>query len=323
MICAISVGCCLLLCDAVASSFGRVPAPGKRSEQALLASRHPTFLHEFRVGVKRARDASYGDGQGASTHSSVHHWIRLLVGLGLSPFRPVDPISPLALKLCELDVVDLYAWWLVTQQGVNHETAKGYCGTVDMWHERETGVRLAGGMGMGRVYRMLDGYANGVGVPPPRRVRLGVRPRDLRVGIDACFDPSVPSDVNRAACLETATVAVLRGGDGITLGSRKQWDPAWCTTRADIRFQYSAGGAPTGCVIYAINCKARGVESKRKLPRYCRCVAATFLLVISFTISLRWSTGCRSPRVPRLLCSATLPPIACLVSSACAMMCAW
>lgn len=246
---------------------GRVPAPGKQSERALLAARHPAFLAEFRAGVKRARDASFGDGQGARTHTAVLHWVRLLQGsLGFSPFRPIDPVAPLREKLSEMEVADLYAWWLVAHQRVNHETAKGYVGIVNKWHERETGIALAGGISLRRTYDMLDGYARDVGVPPARLERLGVRPRDLRVGIDAVFDPADPLHFNRASLLETATVGVLRGGDGISRGPKRTFDPAWATTRADVTF--FPPHAPRMVRVMAINCKARGVEARRKLPRY-------------------------------------------------------
>lgn len=224
-------------------------------------------MEEFRLGVKRARDASFGDGQGARTHSSVSHWIRLLTCLRLTPFRPLDPMSPLSAKLSELDVCDLYAWWLVQHQRVNHETAKGYLGIVNAWHDRETGIGLAAGMKLTRVYRMLDGYARASGVPPARIQRLGVRPRDLCAGIDAVFSPSSAGDVNRASLLVVALVAVLRAGDGVTVSSRRRFCPSVSTTRADVQF-FPDERSPTHVRFMAVNCKARGVEAKRKLPRY-------------------------------------------------------
>ena len=252
-----------------ADKFRRLPAPASNTERALVEARQPGFLASFRVGFKRAIDAQHGDGHGGSTHAAVAHWIRLILGsLGLNPIRPVDPISPLRLKLCELDLLHLYGWWCVAHLGVSYETAKGYVGTVDSWHRRYQGVGLAGDMGTSAVYRMLDGYARDVGVPPERIKRLGVRPRDLGVGIDQVFTTSSAAHANRAALLQTATVGVLRGGDGISLGARKLWDAAVCCNRGDVSFQFGRDGRPTACRLMAINCKAKGVEAKRKLPRY-------------------------------------------------------
>ena len=74
--------------------------------------------------------------------------------------------------------------------------------------------------------------------------------------------------------METALVAVLRGGDGITLPPKKRFIPSDLassfplTTRADITFLRSASGDVICVQIMCINCKAKGVEARRKLPRF-------------------------------------------------------
>ena len=88
------------------------------------------------------------------------------------------------------------------------------------------------------------------------------------------MDPSLPTDANLATLFETALVAVLRGGDGLALSKGKRFDPGDLehsfplSTRADLTFLLDDEGKPTCAKLMAINSKAKGVEARRKLPRY-------------------------------------------------------
>ena len=92
--------------------------------------------------------------------------------------------------------------------------------------------------------------------------------------IDSDMDPSLPTDANLATLFETALVAVLRGGDGLALSKGKRFDPGDpehsfpLSTRADLTFLLNDKGEPTCAKLMAINSKAKGVEARRKLPRY-------------------------------------------------------
>ena len=102
-----------------------------------MAIRQPGFLEAYRAGAQAARDASCADGAGNDTHTAINHWHRFTVlGLGVDMRRPLDTTESLARKLAEVDLVEAYAWWLVTQVGVNWETAWSYVGTLNAWHER-------------------------------------------------------------------------------------------------------------------------------------------------------------------------------------------
>ena len=231
-----------------------------------MAASQPGFLEAYREGSAEARDANHGDGKGGSTHPAVNHWIRLLVfGLKMDPLRPVEPHSPLQTLLAEVDVVECYAWWLITQVGVNHETAKGYVSTVNAWHRRRTHIDLAGGFPLKRVNECCDGLARLKGVAPPRLKRIGVRPRLLRAGIDIMFPTVTASSLNRAAALETIMATVRRAGE-VAVGGKWKWDAQRHPTRNDVTFQYDNQGNVVYATVHCVNSKARGVEAKRKLP---------------------------------------------------------
>ena len=97
----------------------RVPNPGTVAERHIMAASQPGFLEAARDGVLAARNASCVDGAGNSSHTAVISWTRFTVlGLGISSRRPLDPIaSSLDQKLCEVDVVEAWAWWLVQHVG--------------------------------------------------------------------------------------------------------------------------------------------------------------------------------------------------------------
>ena len=123
----------------------RVPNPGTVADRHVMAASQPGFLGACRAGVNAARAATCADGHGNSTHPAVQHWGRFtIIGLQVRMQRPLDPmITPLERKLEEVALVDAFAWWLVTQVGVNTETAWSYVCTVNAWHERNCGVGLA------------------------------------------------------------------------------------------------------------------------------------------------------------------------------------
>ena len=226
------------------------------------------FLGACRAGVNAARAATCADGHGNSTHPAVQHWGRFtIIGLQVRMQRPLDPmITPLERKLEEVDLVDAFAWWLVTQVGVNTETAWSYVCTVNAWHDRICGVGLAAGFPLDRVHGMLQGLQRLSGQPIARRRRIGVRPAHLRAGIDARLAPAAnAAHANKAALMETALVALARAAELAASRARGGFVPARHPSRRDVRFDF-CNGVLTGCTIWIINCKARGPEYLRKLP---------------------------------------------------------
>jgi hypothetical protein len=182
--------------------------------------------------------------------------------------RPLDPLATsLERKLEEVDLIDAWAWWLVTQVGVNTETAWSYVCTANAWHDRVFGVGFAGGMSLQRVHHMLQGLQRLSGLPIARRRRIGVRPGHLARGIAARLRPRVvPLHANVATCMEVALVALARAGELVASRVGMAFDAARHPSRADVTFEYDAAGSPTACTLWIINSKARGAERLRKLP---------------------------------------------------------
>ena len=248
----------------------RVPAPGTVAERHLMSVRQPGFLELYRDGAARAHNATVVRGDGNCGHTAVQSWGRFAIqGLGVPMVRPLDPLaSSLAQKLAEVDLVESWAWWNVTQVGVSTETAWQYVGVMNAWHERATGVRIAGGMLLTRVRSMLDGLQTLSGRPVTRRRRVGVRPARLREGIDAVMRPASDAlDANYAALMEVGLVALARCGE-LAVG-RGAFDQRRHPARADVQFAWRGGvvgGERLETTIHIVNSKARGAERFRKLP---------------------------------------------------------
>ena len=235
----------------------------------MIAAAQPGFLEQYRAGATQAHNASCKDEKGNLTHSAVQHWSRFtILALKLPMLRPLDPMTTsLAVKLGEVDLVEMYAWWLVTQVGVNTETAWSYVSTVNAWHHRATGVYLAANNPLIRVKHMLDGLQRLSGEPVPRRKRIGVRPAHMCAAIAAKYGVEARNRdaSNWAALFETALVALARAGELASNLPRGAFDPKRHPSRADVTFEYTADGQPCKCSIWIVNSKARGAEALRKI----------------------------------------------------------
>ena len=250
----------------------RVARPGSACEQAVIAVAQPGFVEAYRAGAKRAHDATVKDGVGNNTHSAVQHWGRLLVmGLKIPMLRPLDSMTtPLARKLAEVDLVEMYAWWLVTQLGTcNTETAWNYVSIVNAWHFRATGTYLAAGMDLQRVKNMLSGLQRLTGQPVPRKRRIGVRAQHLSAGMAATYrqstDQSISArDANFEAALSSGFCALARACEVASGLPRGEFDPGRHPTRADVQFS-CRNGVPVKCAIWIVNSKAKGAEARRKV----------------------------------------------------------
>ena len=234
-----------------------------------MAAANPDFLERFREGVASARAAQCADGRGNDSHSAVKHWCRF-VTLGLKferVIRPFDPLhTPLDVKLCEVDLVEAYAWWLVTQVGVLTSTAWDYVTVVNAWHRRQCGVGLAGDFPLTRVQKMLDGLQRTMGCPTPRRKRIGVRSTHLRDGMRLAYgDITNARDACFAALMATAFAGVLRAGELASGYPRGAFVAIRHPSRQHLRFTLDASGQPVRCVLQIVNSKARGAEGLRLL----------------------------------------------------------
>ena len=227
------------------------------------------FFELAEQGIIDALKASYHDNAGASSATGVRHWIRFTtIGLRQAAIRLLDPAAPIAKKLEEEDLVMRFGWWLVTQVGVQTETAEKYVSTVLAWHRRWHGVGIGGDMQMHRLHAMWKGmeklHFRGQTVHREQK-RWGVRPQWLARAISTakaqCINAGPYSTVlhlNYSAAMECAFAGMLRGIEVCPT----HFDPKTEPTRNDVTF--GDGFA----ILYCRNSKAKGKDRLRKLPVY-------------------------------------------------------
>jgi hypothetical protein len=110
---------------------------------------------------------------------------------------------------------------LVKIRGVLPKTAACYFSNVQGWHSREHGVKLAGGLKLGRLPEMLKGLRRMVG-DKPRKVRRAISPQMLRKAFDKFLDPRDPFHANIRAALACALQGLLRSQEFcVRQGSRR------------------------------------------------------------------------------------------------------
>jgi hypothetical protein len=250
------------------SAAAELPSPNSRQQRDVLMASQPQFLAACTAGIEAARRAQCADGTGNTNSTAVRSWGRFTTyGLRTHMQRTeVRPDSPWIQRMAEVDIVESWAWWLVTQVGVAPSTAKDYMHTANAWHERWVGYGLGAGLPLTRVSKMLDGLARLQGAPPPRRLRIGVRPKHLRQAIDAGLDTRDPLNANYATAFEVCLVAIARAGEIASGLPRGAFDVLRHPSRADLTFEYDRAGNPISATIMIVNSKARGIEARRKVP---------------------------------------------------------
>ena len=250
------------------STAAELPSPNSRQQRDVLMASQPQFQAACTAGIEAARRAQCADGTGNTNSTAVRSWGRFTTyGLHTHMQRTeVRPDSPWIQRMAEVDIVESWAWWLVTQVGVAPSTAKDYMHTANAWHERWVGYGLGAGLPLTRVSRMLDGLARLQGAPPPRRLRIGVRPKHLRQAIDAGLDTRDPLNANYATAFEVCLVAIARAGEIASGLPRGAFDVLRHPSRADLTFEYDSAGNPISAKIMIVNSKARSIEARRKVP---------------------------------------------------------
>ena len=182
--------------------------------------------------VARAMAASMADGKMGRSSTGVRAWHAFCAEERTPADRPIDPLSPLWVKLQEEQLAMQFVCALVQDRGVSAHTAACYFGQVQGWHSKEHGIRLAAGMKLSRLPAMLKGLRKILG-DQSRAVRRGIAPQALKRAMDLVLDPNNPSHANIRAALSVALQGLLRGAEfacdpGVT------WAPARHLTRADI-----------------------------------------------------------------------------------------
>tara|TARA_B110001450_G_scaffold108375_1_gene102539 strand:- start:199 stop:1950 length:1752 start_codon:yes stop_codon:yes gene_type:complete len=191
-------------------------------------SRPARSWHPLDAFVNKALDQASRDGKRGRTHTGVKAWFSFCEEtMGTQADRPLDPNAPLWAKLEEEWLCMRFVCALVEDRGITPESARVYFSSVQGWHAREHGVKLAGGLKLERLPQMLKGLKRIVG-EAPRAVRRGIAPQMLRKAMDLCLDPKVPLHANIRAALATALQGLLRSAEYTTADKR------YMLTRADL-----------------------------------------------------------------------------------------
>ena len=241
---------------------GRAQAPVARieapAEELMVALRAPgraaqlaALEREGRGGLRQAAlgyvELAYHDKKGADSAPAVRWWKEFCArGVKGSPGRVLDVSAPLQAKLDEELVIMDYACWLVQVRGVAPATARSYVSTVQAWHERRHGVRLAGNLVLARLPAMLKGMEKAQGGKRPRRLRRGMRPRQLAQGLASCLGGGSKAEANWRAALVVAFCGLLRGKE-LGKGDASKSDFSKELTRADVSFG-QRGGKRCACL---------------------------------------------------------------------------
>ena len=164
------------------------------------------------ASIRRAINSAVHRGDGGESSTGVRAWKSFCASLEISAHRPLDPNEPLWVKLEEEWLVMRFVCDLVESRGIRPKTASAYFGAAQSWHLRLNGIKLAAGIKLERLTQMLKGLRRLHG-DASRKVRRGLRAKDLRVAMDMLLNPEVPEHANMRAALATAFQGLLRGAE--------------------------------------------------------------------------------------------------------------
>ena len=176
-------------------------------------SRPVRAWHPLDVSVNAGLDQASRDGKRGRTHTGVKAWFAFCEDtMGTQADRPMDPNEPLWAKLEEEWLAMRFVCALVEERGISTDSARVYFSSLQGWHAREHGVKLAGGLKLERLPQMLKGLRRIIG-DQPRAVRRGIAPQALKKAFDLVLDPSNPVHANIRAALATALQGLLRSAE--------------------------------------------------------------------------------------------------------------
>ena len=183
------------------------PAPGRTSRQV---RKH----HPLDDQIDMYLDAASAYGKRGRTTTGVRAWFAFCHDVvGTPADRPVDPFTtPLSDKLEDEWLAMRFVCALVSERGVTPDTAAKYFSSVQGWHLREHGVKIAGGMKLERIPQMVKGMKRVLG-SIPKKIRRGVAPQALRRAMDLLLDPKNPAHANIRAALACALQGLLRSAE--------------------------------------------------------------------------------------------------------------
>ena len=209
------------------------------------AARAATEAENWASMRARFVNASMVDGEGGDNSTAVRHWIRFCVhGRKINPARPTTGEGGLEAMLSEEAMLMDFGLWLCVCKplgnSISVNTAAGYVGTVQAWHERRFGRRIGMGLDLTRLRDMFKGMRRELG-QPPRKQRFGVRTQHLAKGLELMAPTSGDSErqrrdkINIQAALASAFVGLMRGAE-FALQEGETWSSANSLSRADLSF---------------------------------------------------------------------------------------
>ena len=174
-------------------------------------SRYVRQHHPLDDHIEMYLDQASADGKRGRSTTGVRAWFAFCQDVvGTPADRPIDPfITPLFDKLEDEWLAMRFVCALVSDRGVTPDTAAKYFSSVQGWHLREHGVKLAGGMKLERIPQMVKGMKRVLG-SIPKKLRRGVAPQALQKAMDLVLDPKNPSHANIRAALACALQGLLR-----------------------------------------------------------------------------------------------------------------
>lgn len=195
-------------------------------------SRHIRMHHPIDDKINMFLDAASADGKRGRTTTGVRAWFAFCEDVvGTPADRPVDPFTtPLFDKLEDEWLAMRFVCALVEERGVTPDTAAKYFSSVQGWHLREHGVKLAGGMKLERIPQMVKGMKRLLG-SVPKKLRRGVAPQALKKAMDLLLDPKNPTHANIRAALACALQGLLRSAEYTSKDGKSN---RFTITRADI-----------------------------------------------------------------------------------------
>ena len=207
-----------------------------------VTSKEATGAWDFDEAIAKFVDLSYHDGKGGDSATAVRHWQRFCgeAAADGSWVRALEADATRAERLDEEYLVMRYAAWLVVERGVQPKTAEGYVSTVQAWHARRFGCRLAGGMQLNRVKGLIKGMVASQGGTKPKKKRLGFKPRVMAELMAKLLGGTSALEANWRACCAVGFCGLLRGAElGVATG--EAWAAGTCVTRADVSFRWRKG----------------------------------------------------------------------------------
>ena len=204
--------------------------------------RSSSVMMDYDESIARFIDLSYHDGKGGDKSTAVRHWRNFCSEAADdgSFVRALETTATRKERLGEEYLVMRFACWLVVERGVQPSTAEGYISTVQAWHGRRFGCRLAGGMQMSRLRALYKGMVAAQGGVRPKKKRLGLKPRQLARLMAELLDGASALDANWKACLTVGLCGLLRGAElGVATG--ETWAADTGLSRADVSVRLNEG----------------------------------------------------------------------------------